>query len=40
MAEKNVLSPEVKERLRKGFNEDWRKELRKSIPVKERMKIR
>lgn len=40
MAEKNELSPEVKERLRKGFSEDWRKELRKSIPVKERMKMR
>ncbi len=40
MSEKNALSPEVKERLRKGFSEDWRKELRKSIPAKERMKMR
>jgi glutamate synthase (NADPH/NADH) small chain len=40
MAEKNALSPEVKERLRKGFNEEWRRELRKSIPAKERMKMR
>jgi glutamate synthase (NADPH/NADH) small chain len=40
MAEKNTLSPEVKERLRKGFSEEWRRELRKSIPVKERMKMR
>lgn len=40
MAEKNVLSPEVKERLRKGFNEEWRRELRKSIPAKKRMKMR
>ncbi len=40
MAEKNKLSPEVKERLRKGFHEEWRRELRKSIPAKERMKMR
>ncbi len=33
------LSPELKEQLKKGFNEEWRKELRKSIPMKERMKI-
>lgn len=39
MAENEVLSPEVKEKLREEFNKDWRKELRKAIPVKERMKI-
>jgi len=40
MAEnKNELQPEVKEKLRAGFNENWRKKLRKSLPVKERMKI-
>jgi len=33
------LSPELKEHLKKGFNEEWRKELRKSIPAKERMKM-
>lgn len=38
MTEKKELSPEVKEVLRTEFNKDWRKELRKSIPVKERMK--
>ena len=34
------MPPELKASLRAGFNEDWRKELRKSLPVKERMKIR
>lgn len=39
MAETNKqMKPEDKERLRAEFNKDWRKELRKSIPVKERMK--
>ncbi len=33
------LSPELKEQLKKGLNEEWRKELRKSIPAKERMKM-
>lgn len=39
MSEKQQLSPEVKEALRKEFNQDWRKKLRKSVSVKERMKI-
>ena len=39
MAEKKEMSDELKQRLRAEFNKDWRKELRKSIPVKERMKI-
>lgn len=29
----------MKEKLRSRYNEEWRKKLRKSIPVKERMKI-
>ena len=37
---KKTLSPEQKEFLREGFNLEWRKEMRKSIPVKERMKIK
>ena len=41
MAEnKKEMPPELKERLRAGFNQEWRKELRKSIPMKERMKIK
>lgn len=39
MSEKQVLSPELKERLKAEYEKDWRKELRKSVPVKERMKI-
>jgi glutamate synthase (NADPH/NADH) small chain len=39
MAEKKEIPPEIKEKLRTRFNEAWRKELRKSIPVKERMKL-
>lgn len=40
MSEKNKgIAPELKESLRASFNEDWRRELRKSLPVKERMKI-
>jgi hypothetical protein len=39
MAEKKEMPPELKEKLRARFNEDWRKELRKSFPVKERMKL-
>jgi len=40
MAEKNKkMPPEMKEKLRSRYNEEWRKKLRKSIPVKERMKI-
>jgi len=40
MTENNKQIPaELKEKLREGFNQEWRKELRKSIPVKERMKL-
>jgi glutamate synthase (NADPH/NADH) small chain len=39
MAEKKKMPPELKETLRAEFNKEWRKELRKSIPAKERMKI-
>jgi len=40
MAEKKKEMPaELKERLKAGFNEDWRQKLRKSIPAKERMKL-
>jgi len=40
MAEKNkAMPPEMKEKLRSRYNEDWRKDLRKSVPAKERMKI-
>jgi len=39
MPERKKISPETKDRLKKEFSQDWRKELRKSIPVKERMKI-
>ena len=40
MAEKNkAIPPEMKEKLRSRYNEDWRKDLRKSVPAKERMKI-
>ena len=36
---KKQMPPELKEKLKAGFNLEWRKELRKSIPVKERMKL-
>ncbi len=40
MAEnKKEMPPQQKERLRAGFNQGWRKDLRKSLSVKERMKI-
>jgi glutamate synthase (NADPH/NADH) small chain len=39
MSDKTELSPELKARLKAAFDEAWRKELRKSIPVKERTKI-
>ncbi|HSA94439.1 MAG TPA: dihydropyrimidine dehydrogenase, partial [Acidobacteriota bacterium] len=39
MAEdKKELAPELKEKLRAGFEQEWRKELRKSVPAKERTK--
>lgn len=36
---KKEMPQELKERLRTAFNEEWRKELRKSLSAKERMKI-
>ncbi|MBN2244486.1 MAG: NADPH-dependent glutamate synthase [Candidatus Aminicenantes bacterium] len=33
------MSAELKEQLKAGFNEDWRQKLRKSVSIKERMKI-
>ena len=39
MAEdKKDLAPELKQKLRAGFELEWRKELRKSVPAKERTK--
>ena len=37
--EKKELAPELKEKLKAEFDKDWRKEQRKSVPAKERMKI-
>jgi glutamate synthase (NADPH/NADH) small chain len=37
--EKKELSPELKACLKKGFDLEWRKEARKAVPVKERMKM-
>lgn len=40
MAEdKKELTAEERARLRAEFDKDWRKELRKALPVKERMKV-
>ena len=40
MSEKNKeIPPELKERQREGFKQEWRKELRKAVPAKDRMKI-
>jgi glutamate synthase (NADPH/NADH) small chain len=39
MSDKKELAPELKERLKAEYDKDWRKELRKSIPIKERMKL-
>jgi glutamate synthase (NADPH/NADH) small chain len=39
MSDKQELAPELKERLRTEYEKEWRKALRKAIPVKERMKI-
>ncbi len=39
MSEKQELAPDLKERLKAEYDKDWRKELRKAIPAKERMKI-
>jgi hypothetical protein len=36
---KSDLPPDLRERLKAEFEKDWRKELRKALPVKERMKI-
>ena len=39
MAEdKKELAPELKEKLRAEFDKDWRKDLRKAVPPKDRMK--
>lgn len=39
MAEdKKELAPELKERLRAEFDKDWRKDLRKAVPPKDRIK--
>jgi glutamate synthase (NADPH/NADH) small chain len=39
MAEdKKELAPELKEKLRAEFEKDWRKDLRKAVPPKDRMK--
>jgi glutamate synthase (NADPH/NADH) small chain len=41
MAEnKKEMPPEQKKKLRAGFDLEWRKELRKSFPMKERMKLK
>ncbi len=39
MTEKQEISAELKERLKVEYDKEWRKELRKSLPIKERMKI-
>jgi len=40
MAEdKKELAPELKEKLRAEFEKDWRRDLRKSVPVKDRTKM-
>lgn len=40
MSEKNLeIPPDLKDRQREGFKKEWRKDLRKAIPVKERMKL-
>jgi glutamate synthase (NADPH/NADH) small chain len=36
---KSELPAELKECLKAGFNQEWRKELRQAVPVKERMKL-
>jgi glutamate synthase (NADPH/NADH) small chain len=37
--EKKELAPADKARLKAEFDRDWRKDLRKAVPVKERMKL-
>ncbi len=39
MSEKKELAPELKERLKAEYDKEWRRDLRKALPVKERMKI-
>ena len=39
MTEKKEIPAELKERLKSEYEKDWRKELRKSVPIKERMKL-
>jgi glutamate synthase (NADPH/NADH) small chain len=36
--DKKELGPEAKARLKAGFDQDWRRELRKTVPVKDRTK--
>ncbi|MBN2199986.1 MAG: NADPH-dependent glutamate synthase [Candidatus Aminicenantes bacterium] len=36
---KKELDPELKQRLRSGYELPWRKELRRAIPIKERMRL-
>lgn len=36
---KEKLSPELQNELKKNFYQEWRKDLRNSIPMKERMKL-
>ena len=39
MTEKQEISAELKDRLKAEYDKEWRKDLRKSLPVKERMNI-
>ena len=39
MTDKKEIPAELKERLKSAYDEDWRRDLRKSVPVKERMKV-
>ncbi len=39
MAEKKEIAPEIKKLLKEEFEKQWRKEMRKAVPAKERMKI-
>ena len=39
MSEEKKIPAELKERLRAEFGQDWRKQLRQGLPVKDRMKI-
>jgi len=39
MSEEKKIPAELKERLKAEFGQDWRKQLRQGLPVKDRMKI-